>query len=134
MGSFPACCAPGDGNTAALVGPSWLKDLGGAAAVGDRPCQGRLNAIRSPANALSLASFDKRSLLARTSFCPTPPPTRSAPVAGVAWFRPVAVGRSGRRTIVTADPTVIGNAIPPDDEARKLRTIAETAQDVWSQA
>jgi len=29
---------------------------------------------------------------------------------------------------------VIGNAIPPDDEARKLRTIAETAQDVWSQA
>jgi hypothetical protein len=30
--------------------------------------------------------------------------------------------------------SVIGNAIPPDDEARQMRTIAETAQDVWGQA
>jgi hypothetical protein len=57
---------------------------------------GRLNSIRSPAIALSLASFDKERAFARTSSCPTRPPASSASVAIVAWS-PLGLQAHGAR-------------------------------------
>jgi hypothetical protein len=89
--------------------PQGARPMAGVASrrVGGRRRQarpGRLNSSRSPAIALSLASFAKRQQPARKSSYPTRPPVRSASIAGVAWFRPVAAGGWGRRTIVAADP------------------------------